>query len=67
MTPAAAADDARRDDPARAPTRSDGTTFVENFLKGERALLARVQELADERWRRGSPFRSAAGKSRAAR
>jgi hypothetical protein len=67
MASAAAADDARGDDPARAPTRSDGTTFVENFLKGERALLARVQELADERWRRGSPLRSAAGRSGTAR
>lgn len=67
MAPAAAAGDGRGDDPARAVTRSDGTTFVENFLKGERALLARVQELADERWRRGSPFRSATGRSGAAR
>ena len=50
--------DARTGGPNALETRSDGATFVENFLKGERALLARVKELTDERRRRGRSGRS---------
>ena len=38
-------------------TASDGARLVEDFLRGERRLLARVKELEEERRRRSSSAR----------
>ena len=42
--------------------RSDGATFVARFLRGERALLARIEELSDERRRHGTPIPTPRGR-----